>query len=175
MKKAAVVLCMLIVTTCFFVTCAIKKDEGRDLAEKHCASCHKFPEPGLLDKKTWANYVLPKMGSLLGFRHFGSGSYFEEGKIQEAMPLASWNKILYYYLHNAPDSLVQHKDKQPIQIGLKDFEVTTPSFSVKSAATTYVGFLPDRHQLLFADGVSQHNYLLTINGSLIDSFHVEKE
>ena len=173
MKKAGVLLCMIVVTICFFVTCVSKEvNEGHDLAKKHCQSCHQFPGPDLLDKKTWASYVLPKMGSLLGFRHFGSGSYFEEGKIQGAMPLADWNKIVYYYLRNAPDSLVQHKDKQQIQIGLKDFDVTIPSFSVKSAATTCVGFLPDQHQLLFADGVSQHSYLLATNGDLIDSFPV---
>jgi hypothetical protein len=171
MKKAGVLLCILIVMICFFVTCVSKEvSEGHDLAEKHCQSCHQFPTPELLDKKTWANYVLPKMGNLLGFRHFGSGTYFEEGKIQGIMPLADWNRIVYYYIHNAPDSLAQHKHKQQIQIGLKDFEITIPAFSVKSAATTCVGFLPDQHQLFFADGISQHGYLLSIKGNLIDSF-----
>ncbi|HRP33809.1 MAG TPA: hypothetical protein PKV73_18055, partial [Agriterribacter sp.] len=34
----------------------------------YCSSCHLFPEPSLLDKKTWVNNVLPNMGWRLGIR-----------------------------------------------------------------------------------------------------------
>src|SRR5262245_33010760 len=39
---------------------------GRELAQKYCASCHLFPEPNLLDKTTWKNGALPLMRSRLG-------------------------------------------------------------------------------------------------------------
>ena len=35
------------------------------LAKVHCATCHAWPEPGLLDKETWRLHVLPTM-TLLG-------------------------------------------------------------------------------------------------------------
>jgi mono/diheme cytochrome c family protein len=42
------------------------KSEGEALAKKNCASCHKFPDPSLLDKKTWKEGVLPEMSLRLG-------------------------------------------------------------------------------------------------------------
>lgn len=39
---------------------------GRALAQKHCAQCHIFPEPDLLDQSTY-NYTLTYMGLLMGF------------------------------------------------------------------------------------------------------------
>jgi hypothetical protein len=174
MKTIAASLCVLIAMLFIFIGCAGDKTtkEGHELAEKYCKSCHQFPEPELLDKKTWALYVLPKMGHLLGFRHFESGTYFEDGKIKEVMPLAGWNKLVNYYISKAPDSLTQNENKQKIQIGLKDFEVKIPSFTVKNAATTYVGVLTERQQILFADGISQHSYLFSSDGVLKDSFKV---
>lgn len=46
---------------------SIFKSEGQKLAEKHCASCHLYPEPGLLDKITWTSSVIPEMAFLMGF------------------------------------------------------------------------------------------------------------
>jgi hypothetical protein len=42
------------------------ESEGEALAKKNCASCHKFPDPSLLDKKTWKEGVLPEMAYRLG-------------------------------------------------------------------------------------------------------------
>jgi len=39
--------------------------EGETLARTHCVTCHAFPEPSLLDKKTWDEGVLPKMAELM--------------------------------------------------------------------------------------------------------------
>jgi hypothetical protein len=144
---------------------------GHDLAKSYCKTCHRFPEPGLLDKKTWANYVLPKMGHFMGFGHFELGSYFEEGKIPEAMPLSDWNKIVNFYLMNAPDSLTETGGRH-IQVGLKDFELMVPKYSVKDPATTFVGILPGQQQILFADAISKRLYTLSANNVLQDSSRV---
>src|SRR5207244_12000496 len=34
---------------------------GRKAAHIYCQSCHLFPEPDLLDKKTWIEQTLPQM------------------------------------------------------------------------------------------------------------------
>ncbi|NJL75451.1 MAG: cytochrome c [Saprospiraceae bacterium] len=39
---------------------------GEQLAKVHCASCHQYPTPEFLDKKTWKNYILPRMGYMMG-------------------------------------------------------------------------------------------------------------
>jgi hypothetical protein len=57
-------------------------------------------------------------------------------------------------------------------MGLKNFDAVMPSFSVKSPATTLVGVLPEKQQILFADGVSNHIYVLSANNVLQDSFKV---
>src|SRR5437667_5030468 len=42
------------------------RSEGERLAHTYCAACHMFPEPALLDKKTWRTGVLPQMALRLG-------------------------------------------------------------------------------------------------------------
>ena len=40
--------------------------QGKELAQTYCSSCHSFPEPDLLDKNSWEQYILPRMGVFLG-------------------------------------------------------------------------------------------------------------
>jgi hypothetical protein len=42
------------------------RSEGEKLARAHCAACHAFPEPQVLDKETWRSGVLPQMAPRLG-------------------------------------------------------------------------------------------------------------
>lgn len=98
---------------------------GEELANIYCASCHLYPEPALLDKKTWQNHVLVRMGALLGIyndnlRYYDQlpeawiepgygGQRVMEANIYPQSPLisrAEWEKIRNFYLTNAPDSLV---------------------------------------------------------------------
>ena len=56
MKKTAILFSiMLFVFLYVFFSCndegAKKLKQGEELARVHCASCHAFPEPSLLDKK----------------------------------------------------------------------------------------------------------------------------
>ena len=39
----------------------LPRSKGERLARNSCAACHLFPEPALLDKKTWVSRVLPEM------------------------------------------------------------------------------------------------------------------
>ena len=173
MKKIIVLLCILTALVFYFISCTDNSiKEGRQLAKTYCQSCHKLPEPGLLDKKTWANYVLPKMGNFLGFGHFDFGSYYESGKGPEVMQLTDWNKIVSYYVREAPDSLEKPEGKQKIQMGLKNFDEVIPPFSVKDPATTYVSILPEQQLITFADGATHQLYRLRPDGNIVDSFKV---
>src|SRR6476469_3169727 len=71
---------------------------GEALARRTCSSCHKYPEPGELDKASWMKYVLPQMGGFLGFRLFEGGTYFEDDRVQRSISLNDWNSIVRFYV-----------------------------------------------------------------------------
>src|SRR5690242_7910137 len=103
MKKIFILILFCFILSVFFSQCHTST-RGEQLAKQHCQSCHMLPEPTMLDKQTWVNYVLPKMGTLLGFTHFDGGGYVEGGRV-ETMPLTDWEQIVRFYLENAPDTL----------------------------------------------------------------------
>jgi len=82
---------------------------GDQLAHTYCAACHIFPEPYLLDKKTWLEGVLPQMAPRLGVT---TKSLSAEMSRDPNMPVlsrpiseADWESIVAYYREHAPDSL----------------------------------------------------------------------
>jgi hypothetical protein len=86
-----------------------RRSEGEKLARTYCAACHAFPEPQLLDKKTWQVGVLPEMAKRLGVR---TKSLFDETSrspymavLPNAVSDDDWAKIVGYYREHAPDSL----------------------------------------------------------------------
>ncbi|TAF02611.1 MAG: VCBS repeat-containing protein [Runella slithyformis] len=109
---------------------------GRELAQMYCGSCHQFPDPILLDKLTWEKSILPKMGWRLGinqdFMKIYSGVDTEEMKllignnIYPANPQLAqedWQKIVDYYIDNAPKKPIQQAVKQKVKIEMSDFVV----------------------------------------------------
>src|SRR5690606_21813958 len=93
---------------------------GARLAEIHCSSCHLYVAPELLPRSNWEKDVLPAMGHRLGlYRDFHQrdslfdpgigGEMMKEAHIFPEQPLiarADWDKIVDYYLENAPDSII---------------------------------------------------------------------
>lgn len=130
---------------------------GETLAKQHCAACHQFPEPGLLDYPTWKNEVLPKMGYLMGFRdvHAAMKHHFTEGELgtqlldsarrfstHPIMALEDWEKIHAYYLSAAPPEMP--RDERPeITIGLDHFSVELPRQRYSPPGTAMVRFMAD--------------------------------
>ena len=48
---------------------------GAEIATIYCSGCHLFPEPDLLDKRTWATQTLPAMGPQLGIFEYRGEDY----------------------------------------------------------------------------------------------------
>ncbi|MEL7118107.1 MAG: VCBS repeat-containing protein [Bacteroidota bacterium] len=129
---------------------------GEELAKIHCGSCHKFPEPAVLDKPTWSTYILPRMGYMLGIYPDAQtrASLFEDGpggtivakeKIYPAEPIIIpeiWEKIQSYYLENAPEAL-ELPQRQTIAEELPHFKVTKPPFSLSPPSVTMANFMED--------------------------------
>jgi hypothetical protein len=86
-----------------------RKPAGERLAHTYCGACHAFPDPALLDKKTWQTGVLPQMAPRLGI--FEKTLYNERYQnpdmkvLNVTVPDDDWRKIVGYYVGNAPDSL----------------------------------------------------------------------
>lgn len=115
----------------FFLFCVAalascdKRPQGEALARTHCASCHRFPEPQLLDKKTWKTGIFPEMSLRMGrnLTQLPGTDARELHEILQAIPpepLVSdeeWEAISAYYQSHAPDSLnaVPEDNKLPLQ------------------------------------------------------------
>jgi hypothetical protein len=107
---------LLLLTILVWCTSACDTErQGRQLAENYCGSCHLFPEPNLLDKKTWREGVLPEMAVRMGMAE-PDLSIFEPEEYQRILeqgglpvrPLLNrkdWEKILDYYEKNAPEQV----------------------------------------------------------------------
>jgi hypothetical protein len=83
-------------------TAAENIEEGRALSVKYCKSCHRYPDPSLLDKVTWESGVMPQMGLQLGIEQ-EMGQYFVDPG--SAMSLADWQKLRDFYQSAAPAKL----------------------------------------------------------------------
>ncbi len=71
--------------------------------------CHAFPEPQLLNKATWKGGVLPQMAPRLGV---STKSLYDATSrnpymtvLTRGVSAADWEKIVAYYLEQAPDTL----------------------------------------------------------------------
>ncbi|PYP25937.1 MAG: hypothetical protein DMD51_07080 [Gemmatimonadetes bacterium] len=87
------------------------RSEGERLAHTYCAACHMFPEPALLDKKTWRTGVLPQMALRLGVppKSLFAEMHRDPEMVVLTKPVSEpdWETIVAYYLERAPDTLPQ--------------------------------------------------------------------
>ncbi|MCK0136234.1 VCBS repeat-containing protein [Arenibacter sp. S6351L] len=157
---------------------------GNQLAEIHCASCHLFVKPDLLPKSSWQNDVLPAMGHRLGiykgnvrpdslFDNGRSGEVVKKANIFPERPLiaqADWNKIVDYYLNNAPDTILAPKRANKIKMGLKHFKYRESAFSHTPALTSMVKILPENRGVVFADSKRNINSLTFLTKDLEKDF-----
>lgn len=137
---------------------------GRQLAEEYCQRCHILPDPSLLDKNTWANSVLPNMGRRLGLKSAGRNPFEdlpqEETQMIRALDIYpesallsedDWNKIVQYYLSEAPNVPLPQRNVLPVtpvlplfktqdlKLGDKPFPQTTLLKFDKNSSQLYVG------------------------------------
>lgn len=125
---------------------------GKKLARTYCQSCHLLPDPKHLDRRTWKQVVLPRMGHRMGIYEGGErpDSLIEPGaagrivKEKGVFPGTAqlsrekWEKIEEYYLQEAPETLPPPPDHPEITVGLDEFRLRLPSFRRKPPVTTLV-------------------------------------
>lgn len=149
---------------------------GRQLAQAYCSGCHLFPEPALLDKESWEKGVLPNMGLRLGMGDFwdspfGGMDVEEIVAVQQAgifadTPLVAkkdWEKIVAFYLKEAPEKPLSAKAKPAVRQGLPLFkEVKLPDSLALPSLITLVK-VDAAGKRLFVGDLQNHLYLLDKN------------
>ena len=112
-------------------SCLDQAQKDERLAHKACASCHLFPEPELLSKKTWEHSVFPQMAFRMGvdFTHLSEISEDDRPEVMKSLPpnalvsTVDWEAIKRFYNDKAPDSL--HVVVETITEKIKQFEPET--------------------------------------------------
>lgn len=122
-----------------------KENDGEALAKIYCVSCHSFTEPSLADKKTWLNEILPGMGPRLGMVHY-KGTNFPsiatKAIVKDLYPNSpvmaqkDWEKIVEYFVKNAPENLNNRKPSVPIVVTDRFFTTVYPDFDKNTQPTT---------------------------------------
>jgi hypothetical protein len=135
--------------------------QGKELAAKYCQSCHLLPDPSLLDKKNWAEGVLPAMGPHLGIFAYGNKLYpatrndINVGKYyypsQQILSFPEWQRIIDYYTGTAPDSLPKQQRNPPLKNDLQLFSVLQPGFKYPVPTTCFVKIDSLAHNIILCD------------------------
>ncbi len=159
--------------------------DGKLLAQSLCASCHLVPSPSDLDKKTWEEYVLPRMGYMYGiyphdslrqglFEANAGGTMVEKVGLFPEKPIidrSKWEAIKSYFLHSAPEQLAPSKSL-PLQDSFPRFDVIVPTLRLSPPSTTLVDIRKD--QVFIGDVHSQTLYQLDANLAVQRAAKVQK-
>jgi hypothetical protein len=126
--------------------------EGFQLAKQYCQSCHLLPKAGDLDKNTWGNFVLPKMGLLLGFQSMGMNRYITKAE-KPVVTMEEWEKIRHHFITEASAELTDTSNRKIISLNLDSFEIIPGPSLTQHPLTTYIGYQPANGQLIVGDGM----------------------
>ena len=152
---------------------ASKFEEGKRLARIYCATCHLFPEPDLLDKKTWREQTLGRMKLRMGLspglleKHVEADLVKAAGVIPTAPMISEEEYLLVgnYYVQAAPANPVPQDSRPPIAVGLKQFSVEAGRHRRIPPSTTLVHISPPTRRVYFADDESKTLNILSDDGA----------
>lgn len=153
---------------------------GGTLARHYCGACHLFPEPNLLDRKTWQKGTLPRMMIRMGLapeyleKHAEAEVLKASGKFVSSPMISEkeWNLIAGYYLKTAPEEPLPQDPRPPIQMGLRLFTPQRPKFRHPTPLTTLVKIDETRRKIYFGDAGLKTLDVLHADGSLSASTSV---
>lgn len=154
---------------------AVKR--GYELAHIYCQACHLFPEPGLLDKKTWP-HALRMMAPLLGVAKMNyagrnDGDVLDSSGIFPAEPLISakdWRAIFEYYHLLAPTELPPPKHPLPLQPFLPQFRVRTLAYAGGTPMITLSQIESNPPRIIFGNAQTGAVDILDSRGELHSRF-----
>lgn len=148
--------------------------EGKELALQYCQSCHMLPDPSLLTKEIWETRVMLHMGPFLGITSFKGVSYMRANDVDPSVyfPVTQiidsikWEKIINYYVSNAPVQMPEQKKEVAVIKNLPFFSIEYPdsSFFGKVSMSPYVKI----------DTTEKPKRYLVVNGDLNKLFVLDE-
>ena len=146
--------------------------EGERLSKIRCGTCHAYPDPALLPRATWEQYILPRMGYMLGVFPDDTtrSSLIEKGLAEEKVVAAGifpdkpqiskedWAAIQAFYLKNAPQDFPPYEiaavepNQQQFDLKLPEYRLSPPSTTmvhIAKAGGIYVGDANSKAMYLF--------------------------
>jgi len=169
MKKALILLSLLIIF--IFYCCDVDYDTEGYLAQKYCGACHLAPSPEMLSAEIWEKSIFPKMADYFEwegkskFRYANKSFYNQKGNVR--MNDAYWERLIAYFVSNAPDSITLRKE-----IPLKEqdfFTAVTEKNICNSPVVTAINFDENNNELWCACEWNLHQYnFLSKNTSSIE-------
>lgn len=166
----------LIFTVCILLSsCETPSQKGERLAHQYCGSCHAFPDPSLLDKKTWEEHVLPEMAFRMGmpavnrFNMRGVDAALASGVVP-SHPMVTdeeWEAIKNYFITKSPNSLPEVSI--PVDPTLEQFDVSVKTFI--QPLITLLKVDSSKNEIWIGTR-SSRLYELDYNFSLKDSFQL---
>ncbi|HSF54076.1 MAG TPA: VCBS repeat-containing protein, partial [Algoriphagus sp.] len=97
------------------------------------------------------------------------GEKIRQANIYPEQPILAredWNKIVAYYLENAPDSIITPKRNKAITKGLSHFTYKEVAYNHRPAMTSMVKILPDQGGIVFSDGKRNQSVLTFLTPEL---------
>ena len=157
--------------------------QGEALAKRYCTACHLFPEPQLLDKKTWQDGVLPNMAMRLGLRMQGQYPYKGMDTVEVRLvrslnvypdqPLVSqadWQQIVDYYTTQAPSEPFLQQPVAAIQSGLPQFQAQPIYIGENQLPNTSLLKYDNRHGKLYVGDGKKELYIFNKDLSLASNW-----
>lgn len=153
MKQSSITLLVFLI--CLSVRSQAEISEGERLARIHCASCHSFPEPDILTKRSW-EYLLVQMGFRMGVEDMSPlkdaspevikmiqsrKKLVQQLGVAPEKPMINekqWNTIRDYYLETAPKVSWPQTEKPELRVGLDLFEPREHGYFYTTTTTTMV-------------------------------------
>lgn len=155
---------------------------GETFAKQHCSGCHTFPEPDLLDRKTWLEQTLPVMGPHLGIREYNGETYpldETEGLPDNFYPEeaviepSAWQLILDYYESEAPERLEIPKKEHEISEQDYIFHSLRPSYRTNAGPmVSAVRFDPGNGLIYIADATVERLLVFDRQLEIVSSFQL---
>ncbi|MEX2347309.1 MAG: VCBS repeat-containing protein [Balneolaceae bacterium] len=144
-------------------------DQGKQLSAIYCTSCHIYPEPELLTKSVWRSQTLPAMGPKMGiYQHRGvEYRYSREPHVPEnyypsdpQLSSDEWDKIIAYYVHEAPEYFPPSVRNPEITIDSLFFKPHIPDYRTDSPPASTIARFDPGNQLLYLSDIEGTNLLI---------------
>ncbi len=153
---------------------------GKELSIQYCSACHIYPEPFLLDRKSWTEGALPWMRIFLGFDP-DRVDKSQEGKLLRATgrfptePVLSenqWNDIFAYYKHEALEEPVLNDNREKIRPTLNQFEPRVPKFPSPVPMTTLLSWQSEDEAIAIGDAQLKQLIWMDQHGDMLSKINL---